>query len=317
MVTLSADQIKEKSHQLLQEWLQLCTRGHKISRNTIAVGIVVLDHLRHKSPITPNQVISPGGEIIGSRSRLHPILRTYGVSQPEKYLKEVTTRQAHPDGKKLFEAFEYGAIFSGLIQEEREQILFELIGILTGEINKWFDRQNLKISFERQYSPIEWIHKILEEAKSKSGGVVEQHLVGAKLQKRHTEVEISNFPGHAADVQTGRSGDFTVGDTVYHVTATPTPNVVQKCSENIKSALHPVLLVPGDLVAKAKSFAEFAGLEKRLSVIAIEDFVALNIIEMATGNQAKFLEILQEIITIYNERLEEVETDMSLKIEIQ
>jgi hypothetical protein len=213
--------------------------------------------------------------------------------------------------------FEYGSIFTGLAQKEREQIILELIDVLVREINKWFDRQNLKIGFERQYSPVEWIHKILEEAKSKSGGVVEQHLVGAKLQKRHTGVQISNFPGHTADVQTGRSGDFTVGDTVYHVTATPTPNVVQKCGENIKSGLHPVLLVPGDLVSKAKSFAEFAGLEKWLSVIAIEDFVALNIIEMATGNQAKFLEILQEIIAIYNERLEEVETDMSLKIEIQ
>jgi len=310
-------EIKEQAHQLLQTWLKLCTRGNKLSRNTVAVGVVVFDHLRSKSPISPHEVISAGGEIIGSRSRLHPTLRKYGVSQPEKYLKEVTTRQAHPDGKKLFEAFEYGSIFTGLAQEEREQIILELIDVLVQEINKWFDRQNLKISFERQYSPVEWIHKILEEAKSKSGGVVEQHLVGAKLQKRHTDVQISNFPGHAADVQTGRSGDFTVGDTVYHVTATPTPNVVQKCGENIKSGLHPVLLVPGDLVSKAKSFAEFAGLEKRLSVIAIEDFVALNIIEMAIGNQAKFLEILREIIAIYNERLEEVETDMSLKIEIQ
>jgi hypothetical protein len=79
---------------------------------------------------------------------------------------------------------------------------------------------------------------------------------------------------------------------------------------------------------KSISFAEYTGIEKYLSVIAIEDFIAFNIIEMATGDQARFLEILQEIINIYNKRLEEVETDMftrftddfvlrSLKIEIQ
>jgi len=62
-------------------------------------------------------------------------------------------------------------------------------------------------------------------------------------------------------------------------------------------------------VRKSIFFAEYTGIEKYLSVIAIEDFIAFNIIEMATGDQARFLEILQEIINIYNERLEEVETD--------
>jgi len=317
MSDTTIDKLKEKSQKVLQDWLHSCTRHGRLSRNTIAVGIVVLDHLKNKCPVTPDEVISPGGEIIGSRSRLHETLRIYGISQPEKYLKEVTTRQAHPDGKRLFEAFEYGNILTVIAEEERNQLLIELIGVLKEEVDKWFRRQNLKISFERQYSPIEWIHKILEEAKGKSGGIVEQHLIGAKLEKRHPDVEVDNFPSHAADVQTGRSGDFTIGDTVYHVTASPGPSVIQKCSENIKSGLHPVILVPSVHVVRAVSFAEYEGIEKCLSVIAIENFVALNIIEMATGVQTSFFEILQEIINVYNERLEEVETDMSLKIEVQ
>jgi hypothetical protein len=166
--------------------------------------------------------------------------------------------------------------------------------------------QNLKINFEQHHSPLEWVRRILEEAKNRSGGVVEQHLVGAKLQKRHT-----------AGVQTGGSGDFMIGQVVYHVTAAPTPNVIQKCRENIQAGLHPILLVPGDLASKAKDFAEFAGLKEALTVIAIEDFVALNIIEMAIDQQVRFIEVLKEIIDIYNERLEEVETDMSLKIDAQ
>lgn len=313
----TVDQLKERSQQILQAWLTSCTRSGRLSRNTIAVGIVVLHHLMDNCPISRDEVISPGGEIVGSRSRLHETLQIYGISQPQRYLKEVTTRQAHPDGKRLFEKFEYGRIFISLTAQERKQLLLQLIGVLKDKVDEWFRRQNMKISFEREHSPIEWIRKILEEAKGKSGGVVEQHLIGAKLERRHADVEVANFPSHAADVQTGRSGDFTIGDTVYHVTAAPGPNVIQKCSENMNSGLHPILLVPSAYVGKAVSFAEYEGIEKRLSVIAIEDFVALNIIEMATGKRAAFINILQEIINVYNERLEEVETDMSLKIEIQ
>ncbi len=313
---MSIKEITERSHQLLHDWITSCTRANKISRNTIAVGIVVLDHMSMKSSINPHDVISAGGEIVGSRSQLHPVLRKYGVQQPEKFLKEVTTRQAHPDGKRLFEIFIYGAIFDGLTDQERKNLIDELIQVLIAEINQWFERQNLKLSINRQDSPVSWITQILEEAKSRSGGVVEQHLVGAKLQSRHPHIIIPNFPGHAADVQTGRAGDFVVGTTVYHVTASPTPHVIEKCRNNLNSGLHPVLLIPGDLISKTKSFAEYAGIQTRLTVISIEDFVALNIIEMASGVQKPYFEILDYIIETYNQRLEQVETDMSLKIDI-
>lgn len=306
-----------QAQHILDDWLLSCTRANKLSRNTIAVGVVVLDHLRQKSPVLRDEVLSSGGEIVGTRSRLHEILKSYGVTQPEKYLKEVTTRQAHPDGKRLFEMFGYGELFSDISTESRNTILLELISQFINEINKWFDRQALKIVFERTHSPTEWIHRILEAARNKSGGVVEQHLVGAKLQTRHAKAEISNFPGHAGDVQTGRPGDFLVGNTVYHVTTAPSPQVIRKCRTNVESGLYPILLVPDEMVSKAKSFAEYAGIEKRISVIAIEDFIALNLVEMANDSASQFFDVLIQIIEIYNMRLEEVETDMSLKIEVQ
>ena len=120
MADATFDQISEKCQQILQKWLESCTRSGRLSRNTIAVGIVVLHHLRDKCPVKSDEVISPGGEIVGSRSRLHKIMQTYDISKPEKYLKEVTTRQAHPDGKRLFEALEYALTerIQSLITEE-------------------------------------------------------------------------------------------------------------------------------------------------------------------------------------------------------
>lgn len=66
---------------------------------------------------------------------------------------------------------------------------------------------------------------------------------------------------------------------------------------------------------KARFYANDGGVEKELTVIAIEDFVAINIIEMATVEGKDFFAILKEIVRIYNDRLAEVETDLSLKID--
>lgn len=277
----------------------------------------MLDHLLAKSTVLPEEVISPGGEIINSRSKLHSILKTYGIIQPEKYLKEVTTRQAHPDGKRLFEIFDYGQFFEDQSDLERTEIILELIQVLIGQVNQWFERQNIKLQFEKHHSPTEWVKNILEIAKGKSGGVVEQHLIGATLQCYHSNIFVDNFPGHAADFQTGRVGDFLIGASVYHVTAAPTPAVIQKCSDNTKSSLHPILLVPSEIVSKAKSFAEYTGVQKQITVVAIENFIAIHIIEMANWHQVEFSKIFQKIIEIYNQRIEAVETDMSLKIDVE
>jgi len=82
------ENIEQESHELLNSWIQSCIRGKKISRNSIAVGIVVLHHLRLKCPVSREDVISPGGEIKGARSGLGNILETYNI--PRHYLKEVT-----------------------------------------------------------------------------------------------------------------------------------------------------------------------------------------------------------------------------------
>ena len=62
--------------------------------------------------------------------------------------------------------------------------------------------------------------------------------------------------------------------------------------------------------------ADVAGIRHRVSILAIEDFITQNIIEMSTCEKQDFFFTLRSIIDVYNRRLEEVETDMSLKIEL-
>lgn len=307
--------INATAQQILDKWIASCTRGNKVSRNTIAVGIVVLDHLRQACPVAKVDVISQGGEIKGARSGLGSILLAYGV--PAEYLKEATTRQSHQDGQRLFEAFEWGSILCGLPDEERDAILLELAKSLVSRALEWLKQQNLKLAIDRRQAPTAWVRMIVENAKQRSGGIVEQHLVGAKLERRFPEIQVSNHPAHAGDRQTAREGDFTISSIIYHVTANPSRNVIEKCAANIHVGKYPMLLVPEDQVTKAKAIAQDEGVDQAMTVLSIEDFIALNIIEMAIGENKDFFAILQEIVEVYNRRLEEVETDLSLLIEVR
>lgn len=226
-------------------------------------------------------------------------------------------RQGHQDGQRLLEALDYGRGLALLPAADRDAYLKGGIDSLVVHAFEWLNRQHLKVNCDRQLSPASWVRNILVEARGRSGGKVEQHLVGAKLEQRHPDVTIPNNPGHAGDVQTGRAGDFAVGSTTYHVTASPGSDVVEKCRANLGAGLHPVLLVPRDQVDKARHLAEDQEVDERITIIAIEDFIALNIIEMSTGQQQAFIAVLKSIVDKYNRRLAEVETDMSLKIEVE
>lgn len=142
-------------------------------------------------------------------------------------------------------------------------------------------------------------------------------LVGVLLHKRFTRMSITNHPSHAADKQTERMGDFTISNLVYHVTAAPSRNVLQKCADNLKVGLHPILLIPRDQESKVRVLAQDEGIDQQLTIISIESFIAMNIIELATDENKDFFSVLQEIVEIYNARLSAVETDLSLQIEVR
>jgi hypothetical protein len=310
-----ADQIALQGQQALRDWLESCTRSRKVSRNTIAVGIVILDHLSRQSPLTEADILSSGGEIRGSRAGLGRKLAEYGI--PTSYLKEVTTRQAHQDGQRLLDALEWGHLFDGISEDERKEIILPLISLLTNRAQTWLERQNLRLDIDRSQSPDSWISLILDNAVGKSGGVVEQHLVGAKLALRFPNIDISNHPAHAADAQTARRGDFELQHIVYHVTGAPSPGVIDKCIANLQAGYKPILIVPKNKVAGAIALAEIAEVRSQVFIMSIEDFVAGNLVELALDQDRDVFSVLKDIVDRYNQRLAEVETDMSLQIEVR
>jgi len=77
-----------------------------------------------------------------------------------------------------------------------------------------------------------------------------------------------------------------------------------------------VLLIPRAQENKTLILAQDEGIDKDLVILSIEDFIAMNIIELATEGNKDYFSVLQEIVEIYNQRLSQVETDLSLRIEV-
>jgi len=173
----------------------------------------------------------------------------------------------------------------------------------------------LILLFDRRQGPTTWMHLFMQSTKDHPGWGATQLLVGAILERRFAGKIIEYHPSHAGDKQTAREGDFSIASIVYHVTATPTRSVIQKCAANTQAGKLPVLLTTTEQIGRAKALAQDEGVENNVVILSIEDFVGTNIIELATEEEKSLFEILQEIVAIYNRRLREVETDLSLQIE--
>ena len=147
-------------------------------------------------------------------------------------------------------------------------------------------------------------------------GAVLQHLVGAKLDCALKSVKVEHRSFSTADAPGDRAGDFSIGDVAIHVTTTPGEAVIERCRENLNGGYKAVLVTTNKRVALAEGLAENAGLTERVDIFEIEQFVALNLYEWSAFEAAGRRLAIDDLVRRYNEIVEEVETDPSLKIEI-
>jgi hypothetical protein len=146
-------------------------------------------------------------------------------------------------------------------------------------------------------------------------GPVAQYLVGAKLQLRFPDMQVSNQRYSAADIQSGRCGDFQIGDTAFHVTVSPMPGLYEKCRTNISSGLRVFVLVPDSSVVGARQNAE-AIAPGKIAVESIESFIGNNIEELSLFKKDKLTSGFRRLLDTYNTRVDEIEADKSLMIQI-
>ena len=148
-------------------------------------------------------------------------------------------------------------------------------------------------------------------------GTVLQHLVGAKLDLILPEGKrVHHHGANVADAPTSRAGDFVIDDVAIHVTTTPTEALVRKCKANIEAGLSPIIITIVESRAGVESLAKGFGIEGRIDVIEIEQFIATNLLEWSKFTTPNQRTELERLIGAYNMLVAHYETDPSLSISI-
>lgn len=300
------------------EWFSsLKVSGGFPPKGTIAGALIVLDRLKGNLDLSIDGHTAKGGsQIIGaSGAAVKKILADFGETRD--YVSEGgrTNRGLRGAIKNLLDSLASSDIHE-LDDVNRIQVLEGMQERLVVQVRAWHDKQQIKLIFDEQKTTRDLVNQILLRAKeAKIAGPVAQYLVGAKLQMRYPELDIDNDSYSTADSQLGRSGDFVLMDTAFHVTIAPMGGVYDRCRQNLEQGMRAYLLVPADILLAAKQNADSVA-PHRISVEAIESFVGGNVDELSRFSKTELTSQLRELISIYNKRVDAIEIDKSMLIEV-
>ena len=181
-----------------------------------------------------------------------------------------------------------------------------------------FNSDKISFQYNSGTSSREIVSNILKAAQERQKiGQVAEYLVGAKLALRFPSHDIRNSAASAADEQTDEHGDFEINDCIFHVTVAPNRGHYEKCSKNLSDGYRVFILVPDEKLLGTRQVVEMdKDIVEGVSVESIQSFVSQNIEELAEFAGDKVAENIWSLLKKYNERVGEVETDLSLQIEI-
>ena len=291
----------------------------RLGRGTLSVALVVTDRARRLGlPLDPRALITEGGgQVRGlGRSAVQRILRRNGIN-------EVLAREG---GRTNQKSVSHLKSYVALLNELHEDGLADLDAIERHWIRK-VRRCPAGTPFRLNRDPNRSLRSVLSslfeqafrrkrstEDRAHAGALL-QHLVGAKLACTLRPEVVRHHRYAAAGTGTARTGDFAVGDTALHVTTAPSEAVIERCRDDLKRALRPVLITLENRTSMAFCLAENAGIETRIDIFDIEQFLASHILERGRFRSEGRQTALDDLLDEYNRIVEENETDRSLKIE--
>lgn len=301
--------------------LQDFNKERKFTRKgPLCVALVITQHAREGLPLNPNKLLTQaGGQVLGlGRSAVQAVLERHGI-----------TRVLAAEG---------GRTSRGSISNMREYTAF-LNNLATGgtvdldtveafwieRVHEFFSAKPFKIRLDASRGLRTLVRDMITQAVERQhntpgmqyAGAVLQHLVGAKLDCALGTGNFEHNSFSTSDAQLGRNGDFFIGDVAIHVTTAPGEAVIERCRDNINNGHRPIIVTTARRLTVAEGLAENAGLGERIDVFEVEQFVALNLYELGKFAAEGRRIAVGDVVTRYNEIVEEVETDPSLKIEFR
>ena len=190
-------------------------------------------------------------------------------------------------------------------------------------VQAFFEGKPFKLKMDTTHGLRTIVRDVLDQAKTRQQnstgtqyqGAVLQHMVGAKLDCALGQGRFAHNSYSTSDQQSGRPGDFAIGDVAVHVSTSPSEAMMARCKANIDNGLRPIVVTLSERVAFTDTLTEQQGLKGRVDVFDIEQFVALNVYELGKFELSGRRTAVADIVNRYNEIIDEVETDPSLKIE--
>jgi hypothetical protein len=290
-------------------------------KGPLSVALVVTEHARKSGlPLDSEALVTERqGQVLGlGKSAVQAVLQRYGI------VRVLASEGGRTSRGSMGNMRDYVALLNDLAEQDIAD-LDRIEEFWIARVQEFFAGKPFQIKLDPSQSLRVVVHDVLEQAAARQrdvpgvqyAGAVMQHMVGAKLDCVFGKGAVQHNSFSTSDQQSGRKGDFFVGDVAIHVTMSPGEAVIERCRENLNNGHRPVLVTQLRGLTVVEALTENLGLTDRIDVFEIEQFIALSLYEMGRFVAEGRRIALADFVTRYNEIVEEMETDPSLKIEFK
>jgi len=141
-----------------------------------------------------------------------------------------------------------------------------------------------------------------------------RYMIGAKLQIVLGPHKIQHQYANHADKPSLDSGDFEIGDTVIHVTGSPTEQLIERCRLNLDSSKRPIIVTLANSAQAAAVLAENARRAHRIEIIEFESMIVTNLLERTLAGENGRENLAHELINTYSRIIEKYDPAFAARI---
>jgi hypothetical protein len=311
---------RSEARRALDEWYERLDRYRdKLpAKGSVAAALVILRRLSETFDLDiANHVSGKGAQITGlSGKAVQNILTEFGETRVLSAIGGRSNRGTRGDMEGLLDTIAPLGLENVSADERRAILRAMQQHVVEHYVPRHFAVERVEAPFDPAEATYGFIGGLLDNARaSGKAGPVAEYLVGAKLAFLYPQKNIRNKQFSTSDTAGDHGGDFEIGNTVFHVTVAPMPELYAKLAQNLANGFRVYLLVPGAQVIGARQNADAVG-ARRVAVESIESFVATNVDEASEFDGERLKGGLRYLLETYNRRVNEVESDKSLLIEI-
>lgn len=290
-------------------------------KGPLCVALVVTQHARERGlPLDPESLLTErGGQVLGlGRSAVQAILERHGISRVLAHEGGRTSRGSI-DNMRAYVATLNALSLAG------ELDLDEVEGFWIERVRDFFAAKPFKLRLDQARGLRALVADLLRQAEERQKatpgvqycGAVLQHLLGAALELAAPDLDFEHHCSATADASSSRVGDFQLGDLVLHATTAPSEALMRKCRDNLDAGLKPALVTLPRGLALAEGLARNAGLETRVDCLDIEQYLTVTLYSQSRFSGQSRRDALEALVERYNRIVDAVETDPSLRVELQ